>query len=154
MHAFSNKKGNLLLCGISIPFNKTLIGHSDADVALHSLTDAILGAISEFDIGYHFPPNNKKWKNTNSLIFLNKALELLASKGGYLTNIDMTFLCEEPKISKYRLKMINSLSSFCKINKTHISVKATTTEKLGFLGRKEGIAVISTISVILPFTKS
>ena len=151
VHSFSNKSGKLYLCGITIPFKRTLIGHSDSDVALHSLTDAILGAISENDIGYHFPPNEKKWQNKNSVIFLNKALELLAYKGGYITNIDLTFLCEEPNISKYRLKMIKKLSSICKIDKMHISVKATTTEKLGFIGRKEGIAVLSTISVIVPF---
>ena len=141
-------KGNhVILCGIKIPFEKKLEGHSDADVGLHTIVDAILGAISLGDIGRHFPPSDNKWKNASSLIFLKKAKELLKQENAKIINIDLTFICEEPKISKYYKKMTNFLSKHLEIEENQINIKATTTEKLGFLGRKEGIAAQASVSI-------
>ena len=149
VHAFTKTKSKLFLGGIEIEYKHGLEGHSDADVLLHSLTDAILGAISKGDIGLHFPPNEKKWKDQRSSIFLRKALDLLKEAGGELINIDTTIICEKPKINKYSEKLINNLCKLTNIAPNRISVKATTTEKLGFLGRKEGIAVMTSVMVKL-----
>lgn len=138
---------HIILCGIKIPFKKKLEGHSDADVGLHTIVDAILGAISQGDIGRHFPPTDKKWKNASSLIFLNKAKDLLLFEKAKIINIDLTFICEEPKIWNYYQKMVSFLSKQLEINKNQINIKATTTEKLGFLGRKEGIAAQASVTV-------
>ena len=149
VHAFTKTKSKLFLGGIEIEYKHGLEGHSDADVLLHSLTDAILGAISKGDIGSHFPPNEKKWKDQRSSIFLRKALDLLKEAGGELINIDTTIICEKPKINKYSEKLINNLCKLTNIAPNRISVKATTTEELGFLGRKEGIAVMTSVMVKL-----
>lgn len=141
------KGTHIILCGIKIPFEKKLEGHSDADVGLHTIIDAILGAISQGDIGRHFPPTDKKWKNASSLIFLKKAKDLLLFEKAKIINIDLTFICEEPKIWNYHQKMVNFLSKQLEINKNQINIKATTTEKLGFLGRKEGIAAQASVTV-------
>jgi 2-C-methyl-D-erythritol 4-phosphate cytidylyltransferase/2-C-methyl-D-erythritol 2,4-cyclodiphosphate synthase len=143
-------EGNeITLCGIKIPHNKTLKGHSDADVVLHAITDAILGAISAGDIGAHFPPSDNKWKGASSDIFLKYARELVEAKGGYINNIDVTVMCEEPKIGKYRLRMMQKVSEILELSQSKISIKATTTEKLGFTGRSEGIAAsaIATVKI-------
>lgn len=135
------------LCGIEIKHNKKLIGHSDADVGLHSLTDAIFGALGKGDIGIWFPPSKSKWKNADSEIFLRKALELMKKEQFLLSNIDLTFICEEPKICNYKDLMIKKMSDICNIKTKNINIKATTSEKMGFTGRKEGIAVITTVLI-------
>ena len=144
VHAF--KPGNnIVLCGLKIPFDKSLAGHSDADVALHALTDAILGALALGDIGLHFPDTDNKWKKADSSIFLNWTLEKAKQKKFKLSNIDLTIICEKPKINSYREQLIASLSKICSLEKDKINVKATTTERLGFTGREEGIASICSI---------
>ena len=135
------------LCGIEINHNKKLIGHSDADVGLHSLTDALLGALGKGDIGIWFPPTESKWKNADSEIFLKKALELMRKDNFLISNIDITFICEEPKISEFREAMIKKMSEVCNMEPNNINIKATTSEKLGFTGRQEGIAVLTTILI-------
>ena len=135
------------LCGINIKNNKKLIGHSDADVGFHSLTDAILGALGEGDIGIWFPPSQSKWKNANSEIFLKKSLQLLKKKSFLISNIDLTFICEKPKISEFRNSMIKIISKICKIDSNKVNIKATTSEKLGYTGREEGIAVFTTVLI-------
>ena len=138
------------LCGVPIKCEFSLIGHSDADVALHSLTDAILGTIALGDIGDHFPPSDQKWKNAKSEKFLLFALNELNKLGGVLQHIDITIICEQPKIKPYKLIMREKLSQICNLPIKQISVKATTTEKLGFTGRSEGIAAQATVTVKLP----
>ncbi len=146
VHKF--KKGKKLkLLGISFPFNKSLMGHSDADVGIHALVDAILGAISKGDIGEHFPPTEEKWKNKNSEFFLEFTKNLMKKNGFLLNNIDLTIICENPKISKYKQKMKEKISKILEINKDNVNIKGTTTEKLGFLGREEGIACQAIVSV-------
>ena len=135
------------LCGIEIEHNKKLIGHSDADVGLHSLTDALLGALGKGDIGIWFPPTESKWKNADSQFFLQKALKLMQRENFLISNIDLTFICEKPKISKFREAMIKKLSEVCNIKPKNINIKATTSERLGFTGREEGIAVLTTILI-------
>ena len=135
------------LCGIEINHNKKLIGHSDADVGLHSLTDALLGALGKGDIGIWFPPTESKWKNADSEIFLKKALKLMKKENFLISNIDLTFICEKPKINKFREIMIKNLSEVCNIEPKNINIKATTSERLGFTGREEGIAVLTTILI-------
>ena len=135
------------LCGIEIKHNKKLIGHSDADVGLHSLTDALLGALGKGDIGIWFPPTESKWKNADSEFFLKKALKLMQKENFLISNIDLTFICEKPKISKFREAMIKKLSEVCNIKPKNINIKATTSERLGFTGREEGIAVLTTIII-------
>lgn len=135
------------LCGVEIKNNKKLIGHSDADVGLHSLTDAILGALGKGDIGIWFPPSQKKWKNVDSAIFLKKSLQLLKKNNFLISNIDLTFICEKPKISEFRNSMIKKISKICNLDIRKINIKATTSEKLGYTGREEGIAVFTTILI-------
>ncbi len=135
------------LCNVKIPHDKRLKGHSDADVATHALVDAILGAIAEGDIGEHFPPSDPKWKGANSADFLQHAMSLLHAKDARLINIDVTIICETPKLSDYKQAMRERLAELCELDVSRISVKATTTEKLGFTGRGEGIAAQAMVSV-------
>ena len=135
------------LCGVEIKNNKKLIGHSDADVGLHSLTDAILGALGKGDIGIWFPPSQNKWKNVDSEIFLKKSLQLLRKNNFLISNIDLTFICEKPKIRKFRNSMIKKISKICNLDSDKINIKATTSEKLGYTGREEGIAVFTTVLI-------
>ena len=147
VHKFTD--GNILrLCGININFHKKLAGHSDADVALHALTDALFGAIAEGDIGTWFPPTEPKWKNADSSIFLKCANEEVGRKGFKISNIDLTIICEEPKISCYSDDMTQFLSSALNLSVERINLKATTTEQLGFTGRKEGIAALCTVMLV------
>ncbi|MEQ1705227.1 MAG: bifunctional 2-C-methyl-D-erythritol 4-phosphate cytidylyltransferase/2-C-methyl-D-erythritol 2,4-cyclodiphosphate synthase [Rickettsiales bacterium] len=141
---------NIKLCGVKIPFSHYLVGHSDADVGLHAIVDAILGAISAQDIGAHFPPTDPKWQGADSERFLLHAYGLLKNRGGELVNIDVTLICERPKISVHRETMIEHIANILKIEKHRISVKATTTEKLGFAGRSEGVAAQAVATVRLP----
>lgn len=138
------------LCGVRIAFTHYLVGHSDADVGLHAIVDAILGAIGAGDIGTHFPPHERKWQGADSERFLLHAYELLKNRGGELINIDITLICERPKISPHSQTMIEHIANTLKIDTHRISIKATTTEKLGFAGRGEGIAAQAVATVRLP----
>ena len=147
VHAFAEGR-KLLLGGIEIPSVKGLLGHSDADVLLHSITDALLGAVSMGDIGQHFPDTDKKYKNADSEIFLKKAYDLVLDKGYSLGNIDAVVAMQAPKISPYLTEIRKKISEIlgCEIDK--ISVKATTTEKLGFIGREEGVSAFASVLII------
>lgn len=149
IHPFA-EGDHVVLCGVPIAHTHRLAGHSDADAALHALTDAILGAIGEGDIGTHFPPNDPKWKNAPSAIFLAKAVELLARRGGKVGNVDIAILAEAPRIAPHLAQMKARLSALLGITEDRIAVKATTTEKLGFVGRGEGITAFATVLVRLP----
>ncbi len=149
VHAFDTDS-DLWLAGVKIPYNKGLKGHSDADVALHALTDAILGAIGAGDIGVHFPPSDAKWKGASSDIFLSHAATLVADKGGKISNVDLTIICEAPKIGPHRSAMQSRIAEILNIAEDRVSIKGTTTEKLGFTGRKEGIAAQAVATIVLP----
>lgn len=150
VHAFdSEKSGPLRLGGIDIDHDCGLSGHSDADVALHAITDALLGAIAAGDIGAHFPPSDPQWKNADSAVFLKHAIKLLQDKGGRINNIDLTVIGESPKIGPHRENMRTRIAEICGTETGRISVKATTTERLGFTGRKEGLAAQAIASVTL-----
>jgi len=138
------------LCGVAIKHDETLIGHSDADAGLHALTDAILGAIGEGDIGDHFPPTDPKWKGAASDQFLKHAAELVTAKGGAIVNVDVTLICERPKIKPHRLAMREKLAQILDLPLDRVSVKATTTEKMGFTGRGEGLAASAVVAVETP----
>ena len=147
VHRF--KKGKVLrLCGIDIEFDKKLDGHSDADVALHALTDALLGALGKGDIGRWFPPSDERWKDADSSIFLKFANDKMYQEGYSISNIDLTIICEQPKINQYSEKMKKWLKKILKLDLDTINIKATTTERLGFTGRKEGIAVLCTVLLV------
>jgi len=149
VHAFT-EGGKVRLCGVDIPHTKSLAGHSDADVGLHAITDALLGAIGEADIGQHFPPSDPQWKDKDSAIFLQRAVELVGKKQGRIVNLDLTLICEEPKIGPHREKMQRRVAQICGIAPGRVGIKATTTEKLGFTGRGEGIAAQAVATVRLP----
>ncbi|MEK6734222.1 MAG: 2-C-methyl-D-erythritol 2,4-cyclodiphosphate synthase, partial [Pseudomonadota bacterium] len=140
---------HVMLGGVKIPYERKLEAHSDGDVLIHSLVDAILGAIGEGDIGLHFPPSDAKWKNANSVMFLEFANNLVKQKNGAINNIDVTVICEKPRLSQYKDEIKNNLAKILSITSDRVNVKATTTEKMGFTGRGEGIAVqaIATISL-------
>lgn len=138
------------LCGVEITHNETLIGHSDADAGLHALTDAILGAIGEGDIGDHFPPTDPKWKGAPSDLFLKHAAELVTARGGRLVNVDVTLICERPKIKPHRQAMRERLADILSLPLDRVSVKATTTEGMGFTGRGEGLAAQALATVETP----
>jgi 2-C-methyl-D-erythritol 4-phosphate cytidylyltransferase/2-C-methyl-D-erythritol 2,4-cyclodiphosphate synthase len=138
------------LCGVSIAHSHALQGHSDADVALHALTDAILGAIGEGDIGTHFPPTDQRWKGAPSHIFLARAVELVAHRSGLIANVDVTLLAEAPRIAPHIAAMKTALAAVLKIAPERIAVKATTMERLGAIGRGEGIAALASATVRLP----
>ncbi len=140
----------LIIGGVEFHSPFGLKGHSDADVLLHAITDAILGAIGENDIGFHFPDTNPQYKNANSELFLKKALEITREKGFSISNLDATVICETPKINPVREKIRENLASILGIEKNRINIKATTTEKMGFIGRKEGIAAIATVLIYSP----
>ncbi|WP_455466953.1 bifunctional 2-C-methyl-D-erythritol 4-phosphate cytidylyltransferase/2-C-methyl-D-erythritol 2,4-cyclodiphosphate synthase [Bartonella sp. B39] len=140
----------LILCGIKIPFHKKLNGHSDADVALHALTDALLATRGAGDIGTHFPPSDPQWKNASSEIFLRHAIDIIKQAGGRIANVDITLIAEKPKITPYRQKMTENLMNIFTISPDRISIKATTNEKLGFIGREEGIAAFAAATVLYP----
>jgi 2-C-methyl-D-erythritol 4-phosphate cytidylyltransferase/2-C-methyl-D-erythritol 2,4-cyclodiphosphate synthase len=140
----------LFLCGIQVPHDKGLAGHSDADVGIHALCDAIYGALAEGDIGRHFPPSEATWKDADSARFLTHAAERIAARGGRLVNADVTLICERPKITPHAPAMIQRLASLLGVDPGRISVKATTTERLGFTGRGEGIAAQAVVSILVP----
>lgn len=138
------------LCGVEIAHDQGLVGHSDADVALHALTDAILGAIGQGDIGDHFPPSDSQWRGAASEVFLRHAAALVLAKGGALINIDVTLICERPKIKPHRQAMREKLAEILALPLDRISVKATTTEGMGFTGRGEGMAAQAVANVDMP----
>jgi 2-C-methyl-D-erythritol 4-phosphate cytidylyltransferase/2-C-methyl-D-erythritol 2,4-cyclodiphosphate synthase len=140
---------HVMICGVAIPHDFGLEGHSDADVGLHAITDALLGAIGAGDIGSHFPPSDPEWKDAASEVFLRHAGELLGAKGGRISNIDVTLVCEAPKIGPHREAMAGRVAEILGLALDRVSVKATTTEGLGFTGRGEGIAAQAVATVRL-----
>ncbi len=137
------------LCGIAIPHDRGLEGHSDADVGLHALADAIYGAIGDGDIGQHFPPSDPQWKGAESHIFLRHAGERVAARGGRIANVDVTLLCERPKIAPHAAAMKARIGELLGLEPDRVSIKATTMERMGFVGREEGMGAIATATVIL-----
>ncbi len=140
----------VILGGIRIPHEAALTGHSDADVVLHALTDAILGALGEGDIGQHFPPSDPQWRGADSAIFLRRAVEMVAERGGTIDHADVTILCEAPKIGLHRAAMTARIAELLDLPLRRVGVKATTTEGLGFTGRREGIATQAVATLRLP----
>ena len=139
----------LIIGGVHIPFDRGLQGHSDADVLLHAITDALLGCIGEGDIGQHFPPTDERWRGAASWKFLDHAAALVREKGGVINHVDVTLICERPKVGPHRDAMRAKIAEILKIEATRVSVKATTTEGLGFTGRREGIAAQAIATVKL-----
>jgi 2-C-methyl-D-erythritol 4-phosphate cytidylyltransferase/2-C-methyl-D-erythritol 2,4-cyclodiphosphate synthase len=148
VHAFA-EGDHVWLGGIAVPHDRKLAGHSDADVALHALTDAILGAIGEGDIGDHFPPSDPQWKGAPSRLFLEHAAKLVRDKGGVIDHVDVTIICEAPKVGPHRAAIRESIAAMLGLTIDRISIKATTTERLGFTGRKEGIAAQAVATIRL-----
>jgi 2-C-methyl-D-erythritol 4-phosphate cytidylyltransferase/2-C-methyl-D-erythritol 2,4-cyclodiphosphate synthase len=138
------------MCGIAVPHDHGLVGHSDADVGLHALTDAVLGAIGAGDIGMHFPPSDPRWRGAASEQFLRHAAALVHEKGGIVAAVDLTIVCERPRVGPYRAAMIECVAAILGLSTDRVSVKATTTEKLGFTGRGEGIAAQAVATIRLP----
>lgn len=135
------------LCGVEVPHDARLDGHSDADVGLHALTDAILGALGDGDIGQHFPPSDPQWKGAASHLFLRDAARRVAERGGHIINVDVTLLCEAPRVGPHREAMRRAIAAILGIDVSRVGVKATTTEGLGFTGRREGIAAMASATV-------
>lgn len=146
--------GGVTLCGVFIPHDQRLKGHSDADVALHALTDAILGALGDGDIGKHFPPSDQRWRGADSKLFLKDAVRRVAERGGLLAHCDVTIIAEAPKVGPHREAMRAAIAETCGLTIDRVGVKATTNEGLGFAGRREGIAAIATATVRLPLASS
>ncbi len=140
----------VVLAGIEVPHTHGLVGHSDADVALHAITDAIYGALAQGDIGRHFPPSDPEWKGAASDVFLRHAVDLAAYMGFEISNIDCTIICEQPKIEPHADNMRDQIGMITNLAKDRISVKATTSERLGFTGRGEGIACLATTALLKP----
>ena len=139
---------HVVLCGVPLPHDRALQGHSDADVGMHALTDAIYGALAEGDIGRHFPPSDPQWKGAASYIFLDHAVTLAGQRGYRLSNADVTLICEHPKIGPHAADMQQELSRIADVEPDRISVKATTSERLGFTGRSEGIAALASVTLV------
>jgi 2-C-methyl-D-erythritol 4-phosphate cytidylyltransferase/2-C-methyl-D-erythritol 2,4-cyclodiphosphate synthase len=135
---------------VRVPHGRGLVGHSDADVALHAITDAVLGAISAGDIGQHFPPSDPQWRGASSDRFLAHAAGLVAARGGRIDHVDVTIIAEAPKVGPHRAAMAARVGEILADHATEVSVKATTTERLGFAGRGEGIAAQAAATVVLP----
>jgi 2-C-methyl-D-erythritol 4-phosphate cytidylyltransferase/2-C-methyl-D-erythritol 2,4-cyclodiphosphate synthase len=149
VHPF-DEGSSVWLAGVEIPHTHKLKGHSDADVALHALTDAIYGALGEGDIGKHFPPSDPQWKGAASSIFLEHAAGLVAERGGRIVNLDITIVCEAPRVGPHVEAMKARIGEICGVSPRRVAVKATTNEELGFVGRREGIVAMATASVELP----
>lgn len=149
VHAFG-PGDHVTLCGVKVPHDKGLVGHSDADVAMHTVTDALYGALALGDIGQHFPPSDPQWKGAESHIFLAHAADQVIERGFRIANIDCTLICETPKIGPHAAKMRARLAELLGLDTSQVSVKATTSERLGFTGREEGIACIATAALIRP----
>ena len=147
VHAFCPGE-HVWLCGVKVPHSKGLLGHSDADVGMHALTDAIYGALAEGDIGQHFPPSDPQWKGAESHIFLSHAAALMRQRGFRLTHADVTLICERPRIGPFADAMRAALAQILGVEMGRVSVKATTSERLGFTGREEGIAALATATLV------
>jgi 2-C-methyl-D-erythritol 4-phosphate cytidylyltransferase / 2-C-methyl-D-erythritol 2,4-cyclodiphosphate synthase len=141
---------HVMLAGIRIPHSRGLQGHSDADVGLHAVTDAIYGALAQGDIGQHFPPSDPQWKGAQSHVFLTHAVDLAASSGFTISHVDLTLICEQPKIGPHAPDMRHEMARLLRIDEARVSVKATTSERLGFTGREEGIAALATATLVKP----
>jgi 2-C-methyl-D-erythritol 4-phosphate cytidylyltransferase/2-C-methyl-D-erythritol 2,4-cyclodiphosphate synthase len=139
---------HVMLCGVAVPHGRGLQGHSDADVGMHAVTDAIYGALAQGDIGVHFPPSDPQWKGAESQIFLRHAVQLAADMGFAISNIDCTLVCEYPKVGPHQAAMRAAMADIMGLEAGRISVKATTSERLGFTGREEGIAAIATAALV------
>lgn len=148
VHKFTDGD-HIMLCGIKVSHDHGLEGHSDADVGLHAVTDALLGCIGEGDIGQHFPPTDERWRGAASWKFLDHAATLVRDKGGVISHVDLTIICERPKVGPHRDAMRDKIAEILKIEEGRVSVKATTTEGLGFTGRREGIAAQAIATVKL-----
>jgi 2-C-methyl-D-erythritol 4-phosphate cytidylyltransferase/2-C-methyl-D-erythritol 2,4-cyclodiphosphate synthase len=149
VHAFAPGDG-VWLGGVFVPHGRGLAGHSDADVLLHAVTDALLGALAEGDIGVHFPPSDPQWKGAPSSLFLEHALAMIEARGGRIDHVDATLVCEAPKFGPHRDAVRQKLAQLLRVPLGRISVKATTTERLGFTGRGEGIAAQAVATIRLP----
>ncbi len=143
---------HVMVCGVAIPHEVAPVGHSDADVGLHALTDAVLGAIGAGDIGMHFPPSDPRWRGASSDRFLAYAATLVRQRGGSIAAVDVTIICERPKIAPHRDRMIERVAEILEISSDRVSIKATTTERLGFTGRGEGIAAQAVATIRLPLS--
>jgi 2-C-methyl-D-erythritol 4-phosphate cytidylyltransferase / 2-C-methyl-D-erythritol 2,4-cyclodiphosphate synthase len=151
VHAFADGD-HVMLGGVRIPYARGVTGHSDADVVLHALVDAILGALADGDIGQHFPPNNPQWKGASSDRFLAFACERVRARGGMIANLDVTVVCEAPRVSPHRDAMRERIAAIAGISAGRVAVKATTSEKMGFTGRSEGLVAMATATVRLPWS--
>ncbi|WP_299741702.1 2-C-methyl-D-erythritol 2,4-cyclodiphosphate synthase [uncultured Tateyamaria sp.] len=149
VHAFG-PGDHVTLCGVQVPHDLGLVGHSDADVGMHTVTDAIYGALARGDIGQYFPPSDPQWKGAASDIFLRHAVGLAREMGFEISNVDCTLICEEPKIGPHAMQMRAIMSEIMELDIDRVSVKATTSERLGFTGRGEGIACIATAALVKP----
>ncbi len=151
VHAFG-PGDHVMIGGVRITHDHALVGHSDADVGLHAIVDAILGALADGDIGSHFPPSDPQWKGAASDKFLSYAVERVAARGGRIAHLDLTIVCETPKIGPHRDAIRDRIATICSLGTGRVAVKATTSEKLGFTGRGEGIAAYATATVRLPWS--
>ncbi len=147
--AQNQENNKIMLCGVSIPSKYSIVAHSDGDVALHALTDALLGTIGAGDIGIHFPPTDPKWKNVSSDQFVIFARDLIKEKGGSINNVDITIISETPRIGQHRHLLVQRLSEILEMPLEDINIKATTPERMGFTGREEGIACQAVASIYL-----
>src|SRR6195952_3839547 len=151
VHAFG-EGDHLMICGIRVPHNRGFLAHSDGDVGLHALVDAILGALADGDIGSHFPPSDMKWKGASSDRFLKYAADRVTARGGRIANLEVTMICERPKIGPPRDTMRARIADIAGLNISRVAVKATTSERLGFTGREEGIAATASATIRLPWS--
>ena len=152
VHAFG-KGDHVMICGVRVPHTKGFLAHSDGDVALHALVDAILGALADGDIGSHFPPSDQRWKGAASHQFLKYAVDRVTARGGRIANLEVTLICERPKIGPWRDQMRARIAEISAVDISRVAVKATTSEKLGFTGREEGIAATASATVRLPWSE-
>jgi 2-C-methyl-D-erythritol 4-phosphate cytidylyltransferase/2-C-methyl-D-erythritol 2,4-cyclodiphosphate synthase len=153
VHAFGDGD-HLMICGVRVPHTRGFLAHSDGDVGLHALVDAILGALADGDIGSHFPPSDMKWKGASSDKFLNYAVERVTARGGRIANLEVTLICERPKIGPLRDTMRARIAEITGLDISRVAVKATTSERLGFTGREEGIAATACATIRLPWSEA
>ena len=151
VHAFGDGD-HVMLCGVRVPHSRGFLAHSDGDVGLHALVDAILGALADGDIGSHFPPSDPKWKGASSDRFLTYAIERVTARGGRVAHLDLTLICERPKVGPLRETMRAKVADITGLPLSRVAVKATTSERLGFTGREEGIAAMATATIRLPWS--
>jgi 2-C-methyl-D-erythritol 4-phosphate cytidylyltransferase/2-C-methyl-D-erythritol 2,4-cyclodiphosphate synthase len=152
VHAFGDGD-HLMICGVRVPHTRGLLAHSDGDVGLHALVDAILGALADGDIGSHFPPSDPQWKGAASDRFLKYAVDRVTARGGRIANLEVTMICERPKIGPLRDTMRARIADITGLDVSRIAVKATTSERLGFTGREEGIAATASATIRLPWSE-